>query len=286
MSERDPNNLPVSSPTNTQSKPSLSVNHTPLPRFFVLETLRILNRTLPRRGPVLMLSKNLCIKVGTLKQPAEAATMQFVAKHTSIPIPKVHCAFERKGRQYILMEGVQGHILRDDWLKRSAESKEKILAQIKDMVDQMRRIPPPPGQGISNVAGGPLFDGRLSGGSYHGPFDTVQDFHRHLRKGYEGGNEDTPDANRLVEWHNQSCGKPIFTHGDLSTMNIIVRGDEFVGIIDWKTAGWWPEYWAYTSAWHVNPYNEFWREEVDKFLGPKVEELDMEKARRKFFGDF
>jgi hypothetical protein len=69
-------------------------------------------------------------------------------------------------------------------------------------------------------------------------------------------------------------------------MNIIVRGDEVVGNIDWETAGWWPEYWEYTSAWHVNPYNEFWREEVDKFLEPKVEELDMERARRKFFGDF
>jgi hypothetical protein len=47
----------------------------------------------------------------------------------------VHCAFERKGYKYIFMERVQGHILRDDWLERSAESKEKILAQIKNMVD-------------------------------------------------------------------------------------------------------------------------------------------------------
>ena len=199
MSERDSIILPASSPTNTQSKPSLSVNDTPLRRFFVLATLRLLGRILPRRGPVIMLSKNLCIKIGTLQQPAEAATMQFVAKHTSIPIPKVHCAFERKGRKYILMERVQGHILRDDWLKRSAESKEKILAQIKNMVDQMRRIPPPSGQGISNVVGGPLFNGRLSGGSYHGPFDTVQDFHRYLREGYEGGMKMRPT--RTGSWN-------------------------------------------------------------------------------------
>jgi hypothetical protein len=119
-----------------------------------------------------------------------------------VRIPKVRCAFKRKGYKYILIERVQGHTLRDGWLERSAESKEKILVQIKNMVDQMRRIPPPPGQGISNVAGGPLFDGRLSGGSYHGPFDTVQEFYRHLRKGYDGGNEDAYDANRLVEWHN------------------------------------------------------------------------------------
>ncbi|KAI5800039.1 kinase-like domain-containing protein [Geopyxis carbonaria] len=285
MSERDSIILPVSSPSNTESKPSLSINDTPLRRLFVLATLRILSRFLHRRGPVVMFS-NLCIKCGSLSQPAEAATMQFVAKHTSIPVPKVHCAFERNGMRYILMERVQGHTLRHGWLERSVESKEKILAQIKNMVDQIRRIPPPSGQGISNVAGGPLFDERLAGVSYHGPFDNVQDFHRHLREGYEGRNEDPPDVRRLVEWHNQSCAKPTFTHGDLNTMNIIVRGDEVVGIIDWETAGWWPDYWEYTSAWHVNPYDEFWREEVDKFVEPKVEELDIEKLRRKFFGDF
>ena len=212
--------------------------------------------------------------------------MQFVARHTSIPVPKVYCAFEREGCKYILMERVQGKILWADWLARSAESKEKILAQIKDMVDQLRRIPAPSGQGISNVAGGPLFDGRLSGRSYHGPFDTLQDFHRHLRESYEGELEDATEANKLVEWHNKYCGKPVFTHGDLSTLNIIAQGDKVVGIIDWETAGWWPEYWEYTSAWHVNPYNEFWREEVDRFLEPKVEQLDMEKIRRKFFADF
>jgi len=64
----------------------------------------------------------------------------------------------------------------------------------------MQRIPPPSGQGISNVVGGLLFDGRLSGGSYHGPFDTVQDFHRHLREGYEGGNDDARPT-RTGSWN-------------------------------------------------------------------------------------
>ncbi|KAH7364702.1 hypothetical protein BKA65DRAFT_523073 [Rhexocercosporidium sp. MPI-PUGE-AT-0058] len=206
-------------------------------RFFVLVTLRLLSPFLPRHGPVLMLSKTFCIKLGTLKQPAEAATMQFVAKHTSISIPRVYCAFERKGCKYMLMERMQGHILRNGWLERSAESKEKILAQIKTMTDQMRRI-----------LCGSLFDS------------------------YEGGNEKAPEANRLVEWHNRYCGKPVFTHGDLNTMNIMVQGDDV--------------YWEYTSAWHVNPYDEFWREDVDKFLEPHLEELDMERVRRRFFGDF
>lgn len=38
-------------------------------------------------------------------------------------------------------------------------------------------------------------------------------------------------------------------------MNIIVRGDEVVGIIDWETAGESSKHYDYTSAWHASPYN-------------------------------
>jgi len=34
----------------------------------------------------------------------------------------------------------------------------------------------------------------------------------------------------------------VFTHGDLSSLNVLVRGDQIVGIIDWETAGWYPSY--------------------------------------------
>jgi fructosamine-3-kinase len=34
----------------------------------------------------------------------EAAAMKLVAEHTTIPIPKIICAFERKGSTYTVME--------------------------------------------------------------------------------------------------------------------------------------------------------------------------------------
>ena len=37
----------------------------------------------------------------------------------------------------------------------------------------------------------------------------------------------------------------VFTHGDLSSFNIVARVDGIVGIIDWETAGWYPSYWEY-----------------------------------------
>lgn len=59
-----------------------------------------------------------------------------------------------------------------------------------------------------------------------------------------------------------------------------------MGIIDWEIAGWMPPYWEYTSAWHVNPQNMFWQDEVDKFITPHPRELEMEIIRRKYYGDF
>lgn len=47
-----------------------------------------------------------------------------------------------------------------------------------------------------------------------------------------------------------------------------------------------PAYWEYTNAWHVNPHNPYWQEEVGKFLEAWPQELEMERLRRKFFDQF
>jgi hypothetical protein len=40
-------------------------------------------------------------------------------------------------------------------------------------------------------------------------------------------------------------------------MDVLVRDDGIVGIIDWETAGLLPSYWEYTTAYQVNPRNTF-----------------------------
>jgi aminoglycoside phosphotransferase len=93
-----------------------------------------------------------------------------------------------------------------------------------------------------------------------------------------------PEVQELIK--QQSKPWPlVFTHGDLSSLNILVRGGDIVGIVDWETAGWYPSYWEYTTAQQVNPQNSFWVHEIDKFLQPMPEELAMERIRQKYFGD-
>jgi aminoglycoside phosphotransferase len=266
-----------------QSQP---INATAFRRYLTLLAIKLLKRFRKRNGTVLFLSNNICVKYGTSTRLSEATTMQFIAKHTSIPVPRVYCAFTNQNRTYIVMERMHGEPVGAGWFKRSEESKDKILCQLKEMVEEMRRLPPPESIGVAHVDGGPLYDPRLPGTSNHfGPFRTIQDFHRHLRGGLEAHPQHKPDISRLISQQDKAQSAPVFTHGDLSSLNIIASGDTIVGIIDWETAGWYPSYWEYTTAWNVNPQNQFWRDEVDKFIQPMSEELEMEKIRLRYFGD-
>lgn len=157
------------------------------------------------------------------------------------------------------------------------------------MIAELRSIPHPEHLGIANVTGGPLYDQLLPSDSHtsrFGPFKTTADFHRHIRRGYD--EERSPrwaEIDELVAKHKGTW--PIyFTHGDLTSHNIRVRDDKVVGIIDWDTAGWFPSYWEYASAWGHNPHSEVWREAVDKFLEPLPEDLAMDQLRWRYFGPF
>ncbi|KAI5923094.1 kinase-like domain-containing protein [Camillea tinctor] len=239
-----------------------------------------------------------CIKIrGThFASLSEAHTMRFVAQHTSIPVPKVYCAFEWRGKAYTVMERIDGKMAACGWVYRSEESKRKVLAQLESLIQQLHAVEPPDGGGVSNILGGPIYDARLHGEGFRGPFSDIKGFHRSLTNGMNLSNhtfvstENHPDLatemKQLGEFHDREFSRPILTHGDLSSLNVLVRGDEVVGIIDWETAGWYPPYWEYTTASYVNPYNEFWREEIDKFLKPLPYELEMENIRRQYFGDF
>lgn len=243
---------------------------------------------------------NLCIKVYPFPNIAEAHAMQFVAKHTSIPVPKVHCAFIHKRVTYIVMDRIEGHQARYRWPERSPESKMKILEQLRRIVAELRSIPPSKGpMKIGNVDGGPLIDPRLpSNGNIEnggiGPFATKRAFHDALvfNANHDGGDLSnlSADLGELLRFYRRDGvdepirdGDLVFTHGDLSSLNILVRGDEVVGIVDWETAGWFPAYWEYVCAKHVNPYNTFWKDEVDHFITPMPLELEMDTIRLNHF---
>ncbi|KAK1824809.1 hypothetical protein LTR12_000866 [Friedmanniomyces endolithicus] len=256
--------------------------------IFKCLTSRYTRRLVPRSGSVLFISPRVCIKSTYWTRLAEADAMDFVRRNTSVPVPKVYFACEHKGRTYIVMERINGDMVANQWYHRSEASKRNILHQLQGMVEEFRGIPRPAGVGVANINQGPIFDPRLPTDSYWGPFGSVAEFHRALVDQQDIGsvsNDDKfQDLRQLASFYDQPWPDLVFTHGDLSSLNILCRGDEVVGIIDWETAGWFPPYWEYTTAWNVNPRNTFWQKEVGKFLTPLPHALKMDTIREKYFG--
>ncbi|KAH0357614.1 kinase-like protein, partial [Aureobasidium melanogenum] len=254
-------------------------------KWLLLASINILRRFRSRTGSVPMLTSNLCVKYGSRLDIVEAQTMLFIAKHTSIPVPKICFAFTHEGCTYVLMERIHGQSASKGWVHRSDASKHEILESLKKMVLDMRSLTPQ-SNAICSVSGGSLYDLRIPSMDLRfGPFKNVQEFHDHLRNNIQAQSNACDEFLRLIGLHSQDWGSPTFTHGDLSSLNILVRGDSIVGIIDWETAGWYPPYWEYTTAYQVNPQNAFWRDEIENFLEEMPEALEMERLRQKYFGD-
>jgi hypothetical protein len=252
-----------------------------------LAAIAVLKRLRPRLSSVLFLTPNMCVKYGYFQHLSEASTMQYIAANTNMPVPKVYWAFERKGVTYIVMSRIVGSPVGHQWEQRSAESKERILRQLKGYVSEMRSLRPANEGSVQGVDGGKLYDVRLSGGvNGFGPFRSVQEFHSFLRDGISSSPAQHPEVNELVDKHASAQYGICFTHGDLNSMNILSRGDDVVGVVDWDTAGWLPEYWEYTTAVNVNPFNEFWKPEIPKFLEVHSDAAHMESLRQQHFGAF
>ena len=155
-----PTEVETKDPPTTRSTDSKPISAIWARRFGTLAAVALFKRVRPRKGTILMLSRRLCVKYGDRVDLSEASAMHFIAQHTSIPVPKVHCAFTHRDNTYIVMEHIDGKMIAQGWVFRSDESKTKIHSQLKEFSHEMRRIPPP-GPGVANVDGGSLFDPRI-----------------------------------------------------------------------------------------------------------------------------
>ena len=55
--------------------------------------------------------------------------MRFVAKHTSVPVPKVYCAFVHKGSTYLVMSKVKGKMACYVWMAKSHRAVKSKITQ-------------------------------------------------------------------------------------------------------------------------------------------------------------
>ncbi|KAL8312977.1 hypothetical protein RB593_007282 [Gaeumannomyces tritici] len=181
------------------------------------------------------------------KVATEVATMQFVASHTTIPVPKVHAYSTSREpgahrvASYIILEYVQGKTLDElgvDFKEGTPEHlRDSINAQLADVYIQLSRLEFP---AIGRLV--PLPDGLVRVG--RAPFSNAMNQHQ-----LEVGG--MPDMiKRLYFLHQFSglvktswirsdldSGPFVLAHGDLQRWNMLFSDDfKLLAVIDWEWA--------------------------------------------------
>lgn len=209
---------------------------------------------------VAQVSAKYCVKLGTEVQLAEAITLQYLKKNTSVPVPKVYCAFKGKkdNTTYIVMECIDGEPIGQNWAEKSEAEKESLMVQLKDIFQQLRTIPHPQPGALAAVDMQALFDPRCwKGYLKFGPFANESDFNNFLHCGIQADDilldkekcpwitdEERAEIRRVLEMHQSREHKICFTHGDASSSNVLVKDGKIVALIDFELSGWYPEYWV------------------------------------------
>ncbi|KAI0894345.1 kinase-like protein [Annulohypoxylon nitens] len=211
--------------------------------------------TLSQQGgcQVRLIGPGVVSKRGRRVTRNEAKALKLVKEHTDVPVPELYAFVDflhnEQEHGAMLMESVEGTTLNQVWDTFDDNVKSQICREIWDYVSKLREIPRP--EELSHIYqcgadGSPSSDVLLR--DLHSPPAPILDdnalrdriYERYLHfngRLYEGTLPDMLPRSSVS----------VFTHGDLTPRNIIVQGTRIAGIIDWETAGWFPDYWEYAN---------------------------------------
>jgi aminoglycoside phosphotransferase (APT) family kinase protein len=152
---------------------------------------------------------------------------------------------------------VEGQTLEKIWPTLSAEGKRDICRQLREILDTMRKAEPPAAHIGSCGDAGTVFDARLYASRTGGPFTSEAQLNEFILDIWDLTPKPMQDALRK---HQRTDHKIVFSHGDLHQGNIMVKDGKITGLIDWETAGWYPEYWDYVKYCYLSPEHRDWKD--------------------------
>jgi aminoglycoside phosphotransferase (APT) family kinase protein len=193
------------------------------------------------------LGTDFVLKERPLDPPTfEVLNTRFLHAHTNIPIPSIAKDWvDKDGRQFLMVDRVEGEDLQAAWPKLSQDEKERIARQTADFLQQLRDLQ---SAKMASIGEAPLYAGWLflqGAGTPHGPFASDDELWQSLVPKLEKVPEKARDAFRK---RLPPCAPYTFTHGDLTTVNIMVKDGNLAAIVDWERAGYFPVWWEYTAA--------------------------------------
>lgn len=139
-------------------------------------------------------------------------------------------------RHFVVMKCIDGEPLDIVWMRLTTEQQSNVVRQLRDMIEQLRALPPPDPFAISGLYSRKCKDHRVGGNVPFGPFKNESEFNDHLVRVSQGP---FPHDPFLDETREMMCDthRVVFTHGDFAPRNIMVKDDVVLALIDWENAG-------------------------------------------------
>lgn len=216
----------------------------------------------------------------------EVLAMQ-VARAAGFPVPRVICYGEHPDTPHapvsILMTRVPGKELGQVYGTLSSEEKKSVLQEFKGYLEVMRGWPNPwGGNRICSLIGTAIRSVRVPN-HVAGPFESEEEFNEYLiRPSWSGGfSSDAAyhDALSLAKGMDKMAHRIVFAHGDLKPHNILVDEGRITGFLDWESAGWYPDYWDFTTPLRFTREDFWWYNFVIELGGGLyLPELGCERA--------
>ncbi|KAI0388335.1 kinase-like protein [Xylariaceae sp. FL0594] len=225
--------------------------------------------------------ENTLVKFGSCTL-AEAEAMRFISTHTSIKTPEVIGAYLLGRCGYMIMSYERGKILPAFWDEATDAEREKVIEQLKRYMSEMRSIKGEYVGGFNRnpcVAGEFMWDHDHEAKHQYGPYRDEEGLNEGIVEAYFRAFPGPPLTDVESQPYNDEYAfnqlvrslrnhEIVFTHGDLNPSNILVRGDLTVVILDWATAGFYPEYWEWYKATWMGQWRPSFIRQVERYIPP------------------
>ncbi|KAI1880132.1 hypothetical protein JX265_001753 [Neoarthrinium moseri] len=187
---------------------------------------------------------------------------------------------------FLLMSRVPGHTLAAAWAGLGPEERSGVARAVAGWLREMRKIT---SDAVAGVDGGPLMNTGAFFGWQHdepvGPYVSDQAVWDTVARTLDA-REVPPlegiryrEETRLLKDRVPRMGPYVFTHGDLTASNIIVKDGKFGGLVDFAASGFYPVWWEWVHTHDVDDAVDMeWKMELRKYMDCGIPGLDFKKA--------
>ncbi|EFQ92502.1 hypothetical protein PTT_10394 [Pyrenophora teres f. teres 0-1] len=212
-----------------------------------------------------------------------------MARSAGFPVPKIISYGDHPDTPWapmsIIIPRIPGKDMDDFtvWEGMNDDERESIFAELQCILQAMRKWKHPGGKyQICSVLGTAIRSIRVPDNAV-GPCESESEFNNHLfgsnsSRSFES-QEQYEELVEIAERLRNVQHPIIFTHGDLQYHNVVVLNGHVTALLDWETAGWYPDYWDFTTPLKFGPKDHWWNWLIMRLGGERyTAELESEKA--------